>query len=54
MFLGSPTVPGKISNEEDLLDDDGMPKKGLQRSVDYRGVTNQVWKYFQVTYGGMH
>lgn len=47
----SPVPPGRIWNEE-LLDSNDKPKKGLIQARDYRGVNHEVWDFFQQTYGG--
>jgi len=43
--------PGPISNNV-LLDDEGVPKPGLERVTTYRGINKQTWNLFVQLYGG--
>ncbi|KAL0223031.1 hypothetical protein P9112_002421 [Eukaryota sp. TZLM1-RC] len=43
--------PGPISNDR-LVDEEGMPREGLRKLYDYRGVSPQVYRLFSDLYGG--
>jgi len=42
--------PGEICNN--ILLEDGVPKKNLKLKVHYRGINAEVWNYFFNIYGG--
>ncbi|CAB4473877.1 unnamed protein product [Rhizophagus irregularis] len=46
---GSP--PGPIDNYH-FLNEDGSPKVGMERGINYRGINERVWSYFEHVYGG--
>ncbi|KAL0240885.1 hypothetical protein GEMRC1_006121 [Eukaryota sp. GEM-RC1] len=43
--------PGPISNDR-LIDEGGVPKEGMRKLYDYRGVSRQVYGLFESIYGG--
>ncbi|CAG8772296.1 1954_t:CDS:2, partial [Gigaspora rosea] len=44
-------LPGTIDNTT-FLHEDGRPKPGMKRAIDYRAVNANVWNYFVHSYGG--
>ncbi|CAG8495748.1 33672_t:CDS:10 [Racocetra persica] len=44
-------LPGAIDNTT-FLQEDGRPKPGMKRAIDYRAVNANVWNYFVHAYGG--
>ena len=46
-----PDPPGPISNSR-LLRSDGRPHPNLERTTDYRGVNEAVWRVYHGKYGG--
>ncbi|PRP87113.1 ubiquitin carboxyl-terminal hydrolase 33 [Planoprotostelium fungivorum] len=49
---GSNERPGEIDNLVLLERDGETPREGLKSERDYIGVTPDIWKYLQSTYGG--
>ncbi|KAG0005779.1 Ubiquitin carboxyl-terminal hydrolase 33 [Entomortierella chlamydospora] len=43
--------PGPIRNSQ-FLKDNGQPRAGMKRGVDYRGINFDVWNYLHNIYGG--
>ncbi|KAG0056278.1 Ubiquitin carboxyl-terminal hydrolase 33 [Gryganskiella cystojenkinii] len=43
--------PGPIRNSQ-FLKDNGQPRAGMKRGLDYRGINRTVWMYLHSIYGG--
>ncbi|CAG8554169.1 15402_t:CDS:10 [Dentiscutata erythropus] len=50
-FKDGGPLPGTIDNTT-FLREDGRPKPGMRRAIDYRAVNARVWNYFVHSYGG--
>ncbi|KAG0305025.1 Ubiquitin carboxyl-terminal hydrolase 33 [Dissophora globulifera] len=50
-FKGGDQPPGPIRNSQ-FLKDNGQPRAGMKRGVDYRGINCNVWRYLHDIYGG--
>ncbi|RIB03119.1 hypothetical protein C2G38_2149674 [Gigaspora rosea] len=50
-FKNGGPLPGTIDNTT-FLHEDGRPKPGMKRAIDYRAVNANVWNYFVHSYGG--
>ncbi|KAF9438906.1 Ubiquitin carboxyl-terminal hydrolase 33 [Entomortierella beljakovae] len=50
-FKAGDKPPGAIKNSQ-FLKDNGQPRAGMKRGIDYRGINVHVWTYFHDIYGG--
>ncbi|CAJ0633733.1 13751_t:CDS:10 [Entrophospora sp. SA101] len=50
-FKAGAPPPGHIDNTT-FLKKDGTPRPGMKIGIDYRGVNERVWSYFEYIYGG--
>ncbi|KAG0004693.1 Ubiquitin carboxyl-terminal hydrolase 20 [Modicella reniformis] len=50
-FKGGDRPPGPIRNSQ-FLKDNGQPRAGMKRGMDYRGINQNVWRYLYSIYGG--
>ncbi|KAG0224367.1 Ubiquitin carboxyl-terminal hydrolase 33 [Actinomortierella wolfii] len=50
-FKAGDRPPGPIRNSQ-FLKDNGQPRAGMKRGVDYRGINSRVWRYLHGIYGG--
>ncbi|KAI7816241.1 peptidase C19, ubiquitin-specific peptidase, partial [Gamsiella multidivaricata] len=50
-FKAGDRPPGPIRNSQ-FLKDNGQPRAGMKRGLDYRGINNSVWRYLYDIYGG--